>query len=126
MSPAPDNRTCADQSIIANELSKSTYLSLNYYFINTIINPDDTEYLKTYLEDRHFFTFTFDYGTKVNLFISSYKINTDESLWPISEYSQNAGGFVYEPTQSFIYKPTALNTEYVQLYIRKSSLSLSI
>lgn len=62
-------------------------------------------------------------GTSANLYISSYTIETDESLWPWQQMSEDTGGIVYEPTQRYVYTPT---TEYIRLYLRKSSLSLSI
>lgn len=60
------------------------------------------------------------------MFISSFKIETDESLWPMSDIAEDIGGLVYEPAQSLIIKPATNNTEYIQFYVRKSSLSLSI
>lgn len=67
-------------------------------------------------------------GTSANIFISSYTIDTDESLWPWLNINEEVGGIVYEPTQRYVFTPTiAPNaTEYIQLFIRKSSLSLSI
>jgi len=41
----------------------------------------------------------------------------------MTDFQPNLGGIVYEPTQSFVIKAS---TEYLQLYIRKSSLSLTI
>jgi hypothetical protein len=44
-----DNRTCVNQTVIDNMIAKSGPLSFNYYFMNTIINPNDPDYLKSYL-----------------------------------------------------------------------------
>lgn len=42
---------------------------------------------------------------------------------PNSDISEDNGGLVYEPTQSFTFIPT---TQYLQLYLRKSSISLYV
>jgi len=62
-------------------------------------------------------------GANANIFISTFTIKTDESLLPTPDYSTVTGGLVYEETQTFIFQPS---TEYVQLYLRKSSLSVYI
>lgn len=79
-----DNRTCASASTIDNLMASSGgYLTFNYYYLNTIINPDNSKYLDNYLEDRNYFTFTRNMGMSANVFISSYTITTDSSLWPV-------------------------------------------
>lgn len=69
-----DSRTCANQSIIDNYIAANGAITLSYYFMNTIINADNQEYLGRYLEDRNYFQFTKDMGITANLFISSYDI----------------------------------------------------
>lgn len=118
-----DNRTCVNSSIIDNYITTNGPIQFNYYFLNTVINPGVNEYLGYYLEDKNYFTFTRSLGTTANLFISNYNILTDKSLWPVSVYNEDNGGIVYESAQTFVYTPS---TDYIKLYIRKSSLSLTI
>ena len=97
--------------------------------MNTVINSDDAQYLSYYLEDRNYFQFTRSLGTTANVFISSYTISTDQSLLPWQSYQDDIGGIVYEPTQRYVFNPLADSknqTEYISLFLRKSSLSLSV
>lgn len=41
-----------------------------------------------------------------NMFISSYQIDTDESLWPIKQPKVDVGGIVFESAQTFVIQPT--------------------
>lgn len=50
--------------------------------VNTIVNPNDKEYLQTYIEDRNFFSFSTTNGIMVKGEISQLKIDTDVSIMP--------------------------------------------
>lgn len=106
-----------------NWLTANSSFVFNYYFINTILNPQNADYLGSYFEDRNYFAFTKKLGSSANLFISTYEIATDNSLLPQKDVNTELGGIVYENTQIFIYQPV---NEYIQLQLRKSSLSLLI
>jgi hypothetical protein len=82
---AGDNRTCASPSFINNFITANSGVTLNYYFVNTVINPQKTDYLSYYLEDRNYFTFTQTLGMTANIFISTFTIDTDLSLWPTQD-----------------------------------------
>jgi hypothetical protein len=47
-------------------LAQSGSFTLAVLFVNTIVNPNDQEYLQTFLEDRNYFTFTPTYGVSVS------------------------------------------------------------
>jgi hypothetical protein len=85
-----------NNSVIETYLDANEAFNFNYYFINTIINPGDDTYLKTYLEDRNYFPFSPTDGVNANLFISSYTIDTDQSLWPVEDIETDEGGIVLE------------------------------
>lgn len=104
-------------------MAANTSFTFNYYYVNTILNPQNSDYLGYYLEDRNYFTFTPTLGVTANIFISSFEIDTDQSLLPNTQIAVDTGGVVYEQTQAFVYVPAS---EYLSLYLRKSSLSLSI
>lgn len=74
---AGDNRTCASSTFIDNFIKSSGSVTLNYYFINTVLNPQDSQYLSYYLEDRNYFTFTRTLGMTANVFISTFTVDTD-------------------------------------------------
>lgn len=52
--------------------------------VNTIVNPNNQNYLQTFIEDRNYFTFTPVLGMKANAFIEQYSIETDVSILPYS------------------------------------------
>lgn len=120
---AGDNRTCATPAFINNFITSSGSASFNYYFVNTIINAEDKDYISYYIEDRNYFQFTSTLGMTANMFVSSYQIDTDQSLWPVKDPKTDVGGIVFESAQTFVIQPT---TEYIQLYLRKSSLSMYV
>lgn len=72
----PD-RPCASDSAIENYLDDNEAFNFNYYFMNKILNPGDSTYIKDYLEDRNYFPFTPTDGVSANLFISSFDVQTD-------------------------------------------------
>jgi hypothetical protein len=94
--------------------------------MNTVIKANEKDYLGNYLEDRNYFTFNKKSGFLANLFISVYNISTDVSLSPTTDIVEDKGGIVYEPTQNLVQDVNDGNPNYIQLYIRKSSLSMSI
>ena len=61
-----ETRTCVNDSTLTGTMS------FNYYFVNTVMNPDDVDYFGTFLEDRNYFQFTKNIGTTANIFISTY------------------------------------------------------
>lgn len=57
--------------------------------MNTIINAGDKQYLSTFIDDFNYFPFSKDTGTNANLFISSYNIETDESILPYEDQRED-------------------------------------
>lgn len=84
-STAEDPRPCAGSSFIDNWVAANGAFTFNYYFLNTLINPDSLNPIATYLEDRNYYQFTRTLGMTANIFISSYTITTDTSLWPFKQ-----------------------------------------
>lgn len=56
--------------------------------------------------------------------MSSYEINTDDSLWPVEDIKTDVGGIVKSAAQMVPYK--VRSSEYVKFFVRKSPLSISI
>lgn len=44
-----ESRTCVNESYIDADLTSNGPISFNYYFVNTIINADSSDYLGFYL-----------------------------------------------------------------------------
>jgi hypothetical protein len=44
-----DSRSCVNSSIIDASIVSGGPISLNYYFVNTILNPADLEYIGNYM-----------------------------------------------------------------------------
>lgn len=77
--------TCRNSSEISSYLKANGEFTLNFYFINSVINADENTYLKYYLEDRNYFVFDTVTGVSANLFLGDYKVTTDHSLFPWAE-----------------------------------------
>ena len=58
---------CANQSDIDATLQTFTSFQLKFNFVNSVINPNEPNYLKYYLEDRNFALFSKRSGTEMNL-----------------------------------------------------------
>jgi hypothetical protein len=56
--------------------------TLGVPFINTIVNPNDEQYLTQYVEDRNYFRFTLTYGLTAKAEITQHQIDTDISIIP--------------------------------------------
>lgn len=56
--------------------------------------------------------------------MSSYEINTDDSLWPVEDIKTDVGGIVKSSAQMVPFK--VRSTEYVKFFLRKSPLSIYI
>ena len=58
-------------------MGSSGEFKLRFYFINPVINGDEKEYLKYYLEDRNYFSFDMQIGVLGNLFFNDWKVSSD-------------------------------------------------
>jgi hypothetical protein len=74
----------ADQDI-EDFLNDEESFNFNFYFVNSILNGGSHEYITYYLEDMNYFPFSRTAGVNANLFLSTYKITTDESIYPIED-----------------------------------------
>lgn len=72
-----DSRTCASDTEVDEFIADRGAFLFNYYYLNTIINAQDSVYLDSYLEDKNYFQFTRTLGMTANIFTSGYEINTD-------------------------------------------------
>jgi hypothetical protein len=82
--PARDpSRPCVDNATIEDFLNSEESFNFNFYFVNSILNGGSHEYITYYLEDMNYFPFSKTAGVNANLFLSTYSITTDESIYPI-------------------------------------------
>jgi hypothetical protein len=91
---------------------------LSFYFINTLINPGQNEYVSQYLEDMNYYSFSLTFGVNANIYISSYSITTDQSLWPFQDIEYANGGVVMQSSEKIDYE--VRGKEYLRLCLRKS------
>lgn len=80
------NTSCHSSSDIQAFLTNNTQFTFNYYFVNTVINPNDKKFISYYLEDSNYFAFDNTLGVNANLFYTDYKIQTDTTFLPWQEY----------------------------------------
>lgn len=67
----------ANSSKICQAPSSNRTYFFNLYMLNTLINPQEAEYITYYLEDRNYVQFTTAFTSLINIFVSDYKITTD-------------------------------------------------
>jgi len=63
-------------------------------------------------------------GSNANLFVSSYTINTDESILPYEDMDQKTGGIVLDNARYL--SSEIRDHEYIKFYIRKATLALEV
>jgi hypothetical protein len=97
-------RPCRSQSEIDNFLSVNEDFILDFYFVNTLINPGQNEYVSQYLEDMNYYVFSLTFGVNANIYISSYSITTDQSLWPFKDIEYANGGVVLQSSEKIDYE----------------------
>ena len=77
------SRPCATQAEVdALFVSRGHTLFSTLFMINSVVNPDSTEYIDNYLEDKHIATFGKSMGSLTGITLSDYVIDTDTSVWP--------------------------------------------
>ena len=118
------SRPCVNESVIDDYLHEEETFSFSFYFINKIINGDSHEYLTNYIEDMNYLSFSPEAGVSGNIFISSYKIETDEQVLPMKSTKTDVGGVIKNFVQ--IHNYHVEKDEYVKFYLRKSSQSIIV
>jgi len=88
------NRPCAPQSEIDDYLRTNGPIYFTPFFINPLINPQNKEYLKLYLEDKYYIMFGHDYGMEMYVYNAGYQITTDESILPFTDEHFENGSIV--------------------------------
>ena len=96
-------RPCVKQSQLQEYVKEEEAFNFNFYFVNTILNGGEREFESLYLEDMNYFPFTTTNGVNANLFITSYSVSTDESIYPIQDTQTVTGGIVTELAQMHNY-----------------------
>jgi hypothetical protein len=119
------SRPCASQEEIDQVFAdNSDYFYFTFYFINTVINPDNPVYKSYYLEDEVYVIFGKELGTETRLYFSDFTINTDYSIWPFSDDVTDIGFMAESLNTQHPYAITQPGTAYVGMYINKDARSL--
>ena len=72
----------------------------------------------------NYFPFSVTEGVNANLFMATYTITTDESIYPIEEVKNDTGGVVTNLAQ--IHNYGVMQDEYLKFYLRKSSKDILV
>lgn len=115
-------RGCHTAAEIATYLAANEVFGFNFYFINTLVNPDQQTPTSIFLDDTNNFPFSTTTGTSCNFFLEGYTISTDRALMPIPDMETELGGLAEVPALMTSY-PASLG-EYLRFYVRKSPVSL--
>lgn len=117
-------RPCVKESQLQAYIREEAAFSFNFYFVNTILNGEEREFRSLYLEDMNYFPFTNTNGVNANLFITSYSVSTDESIYPVQDIQTVTGGIVTSLAQMHNYQ--VQSDEYLKFYLRKSSQDIEV
>ena len=70
------------------------YATLNFYYLNTFLNPDQPNYKQQYFEGNSYAFFGPTLGSDISLEIADFEIITDESIWPFTNNVIDDGLFI--------------------------------
>ena len=65
---------CMNSSVVQSFIDNNQGVTLNFYYINPVLNAGDADYINYYLEDSNYFSFNTNIGVSANLFYSEYSI----------------------------------------------------
>lgn len=63
-------------------IAAHTSFFFNFFYSNTLLNPDQTQPISMFLEDKDFTMFSPTLGTFTNIYLGEYAMETDESIFP--------------------------------------------
>lgn len=117
-------RPCAPQSEIDQLfVDRGDWFYFTFYFVNTVINPDQTDYKTHYLEDEDYVIFGKHMGVESFVYFTDYAISTDYSIFPFGDVVVDKGFMAENPNSKNQYMATE-NTAFVSFYLGKSSRSV--
>lgn len=115
---------CAPQADIDSlfTIHKNFYLNFNY--INTVINPDQQNFMSYYVETTDYVIFSSTIGSESYLYFSDYTINTDDSILPFEHILTKTGSIVEDKALSHPFAVTPY-AALARIYLVRSSNSLT-
>jgi hypothetical protein len=120
------SRPCASPDEITQLFADNNdWFYFTFYYINTIINPDQPTYKSYYLEDTAYVIFSPEMGVESYLYFSDFSIETDYSIWPFSATLDDHGFMALTRPTTHPYAISALNhANYVTFALAKSPNSI--
>lgn len=115
------SRPCEPQAnidVLFTANSNSFYFT--FYFINSVVNPDSTDYIDYYLEDKNYVLFGPQIASETFLYITDFTIDTDNSIWPYESFEKDEGFFAKDLAVNHPLQYGA-GSYYVGFYLAKSS-----
>lgn len=120
-------RYCASNELIDEYFANNSQkIYFTIYFVNPLINPDIAEFRTFYLEDSNYIIFSKTGGEEAQIMMEDYTITTDNSISPLSDYSEVTGGIVGKNAIKNRYEVSADNPNYCTFFIFKSPNSRQI
>lgn len=122
-----DPRPCVSNELI-NEYfaNNSQKIFFTIYFVNPLINPEIAEFLTYYLEDSNYIIFSQTGGEEAQLMMEDYTITTDNSISPLSDFTEETGGIIGKNAIKNRFEISPDNTNYCTFFIFKSANSRQI
>lgn len=120
-----DTRPCASEEDIEAFLSANNQLFITPFFTNPLINPQNADYLSSYLEDKYYVMIGPNYGAEMYIYNADYLITTDESILPFTAQHVDAGP-ILSTVQSNVYLMGNTSEIYCFIYFYRSAESFVI
>lgn len=69
-------------------------MTVQLYYVNTVINAGSQDYLSYYFEDKNIIKVNLNQGAEANYYFTKYSLETDESILPMTNSHIDEGVYV--------------------------------
>ena len=95
----PSQKPCASAEEMNNLWNMlGGYLTLNFNYLNTFLNPDQQIYKQQYFQGSQYVYIGPTLGSDITVQIADYEIITDQSIWPFTDNVVDNGLFIPKGT----------------------------
>lgn len=88
-------KNCRPQADFDAWVAANGTFSFDFYFANTLLNPDQVKPITTFFQDKEYTVFSTTLYTETNIYVRDYLMETDNSIFPWTD-PQDVTGFVVD------------------------------
>ena len=112
------NETDPSRPCSSDRIDSTKVYNMNYFFMNAQVNSGTLDPVDYYLEDRNYFGFNLNSTIISNIYLTEQFIETDYSLLPWNDKSNQTVLTVKELAQ--VKNSMSFKDEYINVFLRKS------